>query len=131
MIFSFLFELLDIKEWLIFILAFLVFIQIIWNRNPANFPPGPLGLPFLGNVFTGVDYKTMNKVRKFWRSCWTTENDILKRWVSMGIANLKIKVELYRICICNCIEKNNSYVCMVKIRSKSLHTYTTEHTLHT
>lgn len=65
MIFYSLYELFTFKEWLIFTASLLFFIHIIWNKNSANFPPGPLPLPFLGNVFTGGDYKTMNKVRFF------------------------------------------------------------------
>lgn len=63
MIFYSLYELFTFKEWLIFTAVLFIFIHITWNKNSPNFPPGPLPLPFLGNVFTGVDYKTMNKVR--------------------------------------------------------------------
>lgn len=67
MIFYSLCELFTFREWLIFTTAFLFFILITWNKTPANFPPGPLPLPFLGNVFTGCDYETMNKVRVFFK----------------------------------------------------------------
>ncbi|XP_060773502.1 cytochrome P450 2J2-like [Neoarius graeffei] len=62
MIFYSLYELFTFKEWLIFTAVLFIFIHITWNKNSPNFPPGPLPLPFLGNVFTGVDYKTMNKL---------------------------------------------------------------------
>lgn len=62
MIFYSLFELFTFKEWLIFTAVLLFFIHVIWNKNSPNFPPGPLPFPFLGNAFTGGDYKTMNKV---------------------------------------------------------------------
>ncbi|XP_017543781.1 cytochrome P450 2J2-like [Pygocentrus nattereri] len=57
-----LFELFGVKWWLIIIPIVLILVDYIWNKNPPNFPPGPLPLPFLGNVFTGVDYKAMDKL---------------------------------------------------------------------
>uniref|UniRef100_A0A0E9T9G5 Uncharacterized protein n=1 Tax=Anguilla anguilla TaxID=7936 RepID=A0A0E9T9G5_ANGAN len=53
---------LDIKGCLLTCFVILLVADIIRNKNPPNFPPGPWPLPFLGNVFTGVDYKTMDKL---------------------------------------------------------------------
>ncbi|KAJ7992924.1 hypothetical protein DPEC_G00267120 [Dallia pectoralis] len=52
----------DVNSCLVFIFAFLLVTDIIKNRPPANFPPGPWSLPFLGNVFTVPDAKSMDKM---------------------------------------------------------------------
>ncbi|KAG9282743.1 cytochrome P450 2J2 [Astyanax mexicanus] len=57
-------EYFDLTSWLICIFLFLLFTDIIRNINPPNFPPGPWRPPFVGNVFTGVDYKTIDKLYK-------------------------------------------------------------------
>uniref|UniRef100_A0A671Q0V8 Uncharacterized protein n=1 Tax=Sinocyclocheilus anshuiensis TaxID=1608454 RepID=A0A671Q0V8_9TELE len=38
------------------------FKNIIKYRNPSSFPPGPWPLPFLGNVFTEIDFRNVNKL---------------------------------------------------------------------
>uniref|UniRef100_A0A665TUG2 Cytochrome P450 2J6-like n=1 Tax=Echeneis naucrates TaxID=173247 RepID=A0A665TUG2_ECHNA len=43
---------LDSSSLLIFTLVFLVIAACLRNRRPRNFPPGPLALPLVGNVFS-------------------------------------------------------------------------------
>ena len=56
-------DLLDLKGWLVVICILLIVADVIRNKDPPSFPPGPWPLPVFGNVFTGVDFKTMEKVR--------------------------------------------------------------------
>ncbi|KAL2089585.1 hypothetical protein ACEWY4_014273 [Coilia grayii] len=62
MIVQFLLNLLDLKGWLFFICVLLVVVDVIRNKDPPNYPPGPWPLPVFGNVLTGVDFKTIDKL---------------------------------------------------------------------
>ncbi|KAM9385826.1 cytochrome P450 2J6-like [Pholidichthys leucotaenia] len=46
---------LDFKSLLLFAAVFIITADYIKNRRPAGFPPGPAGLPVVGNLFT-VDF---------------------------------------------------------------------------
>ncbi|XP_034528912.1 cytochrome P450 2J2-like isoform X2 [Notolabrus celidotus] len=62
MIFQAIFEYMDFSSWLLFSFVVLFLADIVRNWRSHSFPPGPLSVPFLGNIFTGVDYKAMEKL---------------------------------------------------------------------
>nr|QQL94710.1 cytochrome P450 2j2 [Lateolabrax maculatus] len=62
MIFQALIEFMDFTGWLLLSFVVLLLTDVVRNWRPHSFPPGPWAVPFLGNVFTGVDFKTMEKL---------------------------------------------------------------------
>ncbi|XP_057697485.1 cytochrome P450 2J2-like isoform X3 [Corythoichthys intestinalis] len=64
MIFQTVFECLDISSLLLFGFLALLLTDIVRNWRPGTFPPGPLAIPFLGNVFTGMDFKALERLAK-------------------------------------------------------------------
>ncbi|XP_066412277.1 cytochrome P450 2J2-like [Molothrus aeneus] len=53
---QFLWDSLSLQTFLIFLFIFLLIADYMKNRNPKNFPPSPLRLPFLGHLYL-VDFK--------------------------------------------------------------------------
>ncbi|XP_073696414.1 cytochrome P450 2J2-like [Garra rufa] len=53
---------LDVKSCLGLLLISLLAFDFWRSKNAPNFPPGPWGFPFLGNVFFGFDCRAMDEV---------------------------------------------------------------------
>ncbi|XP_049910045.1 cytochrome P450 2J2-like isoform X1 [Epinephelus moara] len=62
MIFQALFDCMDFTSWLLLGFTVLLLTDLIRNWKPHSFPPGPWAVPFLGNIFKGVDFKTMERL---------------------------------------------------------------------
>lgn len=63
MILQKIFAYMDFSSWVLLIFLVLLITDVIRNWAPRNFPPGPWSMPFVGNIFTGVDFRTIEKVR--------------------------------------------------------------------
>lgn len=63
MILQKIFAYMDFSSLVLLIFLVLLITDVIRNWTPRNFPPGPWAMPFVGNIFTGVDFRTTEKVR--------------------------------------------------------------------
>ncbi|MBN3313987.1 CP2J2 protein, partial [Atractosteus spatula] len=64
-------EYLDIKSCILFLIVFLLIIDIMTNNNLKNFPPGPKPFPLLGNVFTAMDISEIDKLAEKYGSVFS------------------------------------------------------------
>ncbi|XP_067272971.1 cytochrome P450 2AD6 [Pseudorasbora parva] len=84
-----LYECMGFKSCLFLICLLLLLIDIIRNKNPANFPPGPWPLPILGNVFTDVNYKTVDQLIEKYGNIFSLRNGYNKTVYVSGFKMVK------------------------------------------
>ncbi|XP_016404343.1 cytochrome P450 2J2-like [Sinocyclocheilus rhinocerous] len=89
MILHLIYDSFDFKSWIILFFVFLLLADIIKNRNPSNFPPGPWPLPFLGTVFTKMDFRTMNKLAEVYGNIFSLRVGSEKMVVVSGYKMVK------------------------------------------
>ncbi|XP_048062751.1 cytochrome P450 2J2-like [Megalobrama amblycephala] len=85
----FIFDSFDFKSWIILFFVFLLIADMIKNRNPPNFPPGPWPLPFLGTVFTKMDFRTMHKLAEVYGKVFSLRVGSKKLVIISGYKNVK------------------------------------------
>uniref|UniRef100_A0A8C9UYU3 Cytochrome P450 2J2-like n=1 Tax=Scleropages formosus TaxID=113540 RepID=A0A8C9UYU3_SCLFO len=95
-------ECLDIKSFLLFVTVFLLLTEILKNKNPPNFPPGPWPLPFLGNVFIVQDPETMAKKHRRFANTY---------FKSFGEGRKTIELYIQQECnfLCHAIEERGNF----------------------
>ncbi|XP_064189694.1 cytochrome P450 2J2-like [Anguilla rostrata] len=79
----------NIGDCLIFLLVFLLISYILKNKTPPNFPPGPWSVPFLGNVFFGLDFRTIDKLAEEYGSVFSLRKGSEKIVVVSGYKMVK------------------------------------------
>ncbi|XP_051951822.1 cytochrome P450 2J2-like [Xyrauchen texanus] len=84
MILHFIYDSLDFKSSVILIFVLLILVDIIENKNPPNFPPGPWPVPFLGTIFTKMDFKTMNKLTEVYGKIFSVRVGSQKMVIASG-----------------------------------------------
>ncbi|XP_072294782.1 cytochrome P450 2J2-like [Eucyclogobius newberryi] len=62
MIFQTIFECLNFWGWCLLVFTILILVDLVKNGRAQNFPPGPPAVPFLGNIFTSLDIKSIDKL---------------------------------------------------------------------
>ncbi|KAK5616252.1 hypothetical protein CRENBAI_015160 [Crenichthys baileyi] len=58
----------DLKSLLLFVVVFIITADYIKNRRPVGFPPGPGGLPVVGNIFTWDQSRPHEKLMELART---------------------------------------------------------------
>ncbi|XP_051951821.1 cytochrome P450 2J2-like [Xyrauchen texanus] len=89
MILHFIYDSLDYKSWIILFFVLLLLADMIKNKNPFNFPPGPWPVPFLGNVFTEMDFKTMDKLAEVYGNVFSLRVGSEKMVIVSGYKTVK------------------------------------------
>ncbi|XP_035268410.1 cytochrome P450 2J2-like isoform X7 [Anguilla anguilla] len=79
----------NIGDCLIFLLVFLLISYILKNKTPPNFPPGPWSVPFLGNVFFGLDFRTIDKLAEEYGSVFSLRRGSEKTVFVSGFRTVK------------------------------------------
>lgn len=88
MILQYLLEL-NFTSWFIGLFLVLLLFDIIKNKNPRNFPPGPQPLPFVGNIFSVQDFRSIDKLAEEYGDVFSLRLGTGKTVVVSGYKNVK------------------------------------------
>ncbi|XP_038126747.1 cytochrome P450 2J6-like [Cyprinodon tularosa] len=58
----------DLKSLLLFVVVFIITADLVKNRRPVGFPPGPRALPIVGNIFTWDQSRPHEKLMELART---------------------------------------------------------------
>ncbi|TRY57094.1 hypothetical protein DNTS_023975, partial [Danionella cerebrum] len=86
---QYLFDSSNLASWVVFFLVFVFLVERIKNKNPSNFPPGPWPLPFLGTVFTKMDFRNMNKLSEVYGNVFSLRVGTEKMVIVSGYEMVK------------------------------------------
>ncbi|XP_051951818.1 cytochrome P450 2J2-like [Xyrauchen texanus] len=89
MILNIIYDSLDFRSLIILILILMILVDIIKNKNPHKFPPGPWPVPFLGTIFTEMDFKTMDKLTEVYGNVFSLRVGSEKAVIVSGYKTVK------------------------------------------